>query len=822
MAPETKASNGFLAHARDTGLHDELKKSSRVRQSLKKTNERLLSPRGTETIKYPDKQKTENHLAPPFIHQHREQRQFIDARALYQKAFEIRPGRSLWGKGTANDELIKHMSNLPAYLQCINRGDNFQEKVLNVGVLDWTHLEKWNLNQKGDVKRGGIVTASSTGGHKSSNIMNGSSSLPTAVPVKTSTPRRGVKAPLNPLLSSSHIDGSSHYLKPASSKVTHSQDSGSPKIFFNRNKKILPASSSSRRNSAQVTVGEREKRKGLNQETDLNKLKSPAPVKGAIEPCKANIQKSDQEMRNVSDAGTSFSISARQGEQGGPFDGEIREREGKQEGSGIEVSHLPRHRKQKSTVLPLPKRFPQSSIPHMLKKNEKTMPSDPCFTELSWSSFSDSFSSEDLHSGVPFSDIPRSCPLPSQVETQNETVAMTVEQRSHAPSTSSGELHSFLSLKYAKRRGLNGGAASVDLAADLKIESQESPEPGAQKSRNPSPNRRFSFSLGRMTRSFSFKETMSVPQLGPTYISAKSVPVTNHDSSCDTSNQEKANPSSRGRSSPLRRLLDPLLKSKSISSHHAPENIQFDKLVNPSRPLLRGKHEKFTIEALLQLTVKNGNLFFKFVVDNSSDVLAASVSNSVSARKNGSLRSCTFYSVNEIKKKSIGWIGQGNKTKGGDFAYNTVGQMKLSNSPFSDWALKSLNQHDVITTACVLFGVDSRLTDRQPEKFTPGNELAAIVFKFSASPNENEDPNSVTVILPGGVHGLPNEGEPSPLINRWIFGGLCDCGGWDVGCKLHVLSNKNYHCKNTEASKTCSTWDHLELFAEVTNVCLSS
>lgn len=67
------------------------------------------------------------------------------------------------------------------------------------------------------------------------------------------------------------------------------------------------------------------------------------------------------------------------------------------------------------------------------------------------------------------------------------------------------------------------------------------------------------------------------------------------------------------------------------------------------------------------------------------------------------------------------------------------------------------------------------------------------------------------VILPGGDHSMPSNGEPSSLIDRWRSGGSCDCGGWDVGCKLHILSPlKDFY----ETSSVCSMSDHLELFVQ--------
>ncbi|KAJ7548180.1 hypothetical protein O6H91_07G001300 [Diphasiastrum complanatum] len=50
----------------------------------------------------------------------------------------------------------------------------------------------------------------------------------------------------------------------------------------------------------------------------------------------------------------------------------------------------------------------------------------------------------------------------------------------------------------------------------------------------------------------------------------------------------------------------------------------------------------------------------------------------------------------------------------------------------------------------------------------------------------------LTVILPAGEHGCPGRGSagPHPLIQRWRSDGKCDCGSWDLGCGLVLLSNE--------------------------------
>lgn len=51
---------------------------------------------------------------------------------------------------------------------------------------------------------------------------------------------------------------------------------------------------------------------------------------------------------------------------------------------------------------------------------------------------------------------------------------------------------------------------------------------------------------------------------------------------------------------------------------------------------------------------------------------------------------------------------------------------------------------------------------------------------------------SMKVITPSGGHGLPcTEDSPTPLLDRWRSGGICDCGGWDMGCPIVVFDDNN-------------------------------
>lgn len=68
---------------------------------------------------------------------------------------------------------------------------------------------------------------------------------------------------------------------------------------------------------------------------------------------------------------------------------------------------------------------------------------------------------------------------------------------------------------------------------------------------------------------------------------------------------------------------------------------------------------------------------------------------------------------------------------------------------------------------------------------------------------------SIDIIIPNSFHGVPrskNSG-PSSLIDRWISGGKCDCGGWDMGCALTILKTSQ-----TGPLHQANTFD---IFAEV-------
>ncbi|CAN1253839.1 hypothetical protein LINPERPRIM_LOCUS8449 [Linum perenne] len=66
---------------------------------------------------------------------------------------------------------------------------------------------------------------------------------------------------------------------------------------------------------------------------------------------------------------------------------------------------------------------------------------------------------------------------------------------------------------------------------------------------------------------------------------------------------------------------------------------------------------------------------------------------------------------------------------------------------------------------------------------------------------DRENSEKVKVVIPTGNHSMPSDTEskgPSSLLNRWRFGGGCDCGGWDMACPLTVFGNPEIQCSEDE------------------------
>ncbi|XP_038988585.1 uncharacterized protein LOC103715499 [Phoenix dactylifera] len=269
---------------------------------------------------------------------------------------------------------------------------------------------------------------------------------------------------------------------------------------------------------------------------------------------------------------------------------------------------------------------------------------------------------------------------------------------------------------------------------------------------------------------------------------------------------------------------------------------------NSSRGSLLDEGQHASTQAFLQLAWKNGLPLFMFS-SSDGDILAATVSKRSPSNKDN-CECYTIFSVHEVKKKNRVWINAGSKSKNHGLLSHVIGKLKVSPSMLPNHDSKS---HSVLREV-VLFGAELAPTSHESVGSLFSSELAAIITvdpqempesssvhlircskcKHSSPRNSaervcyfcperglqvdnNNDTSSlstVIAILPSGVHGLPDKGEPSPLIQRWKSGGACDCGGWDEGCMLTILTNNQEKRSSGLVQASCPTDDthQFELF----------
>ncbi|CAF2137061.1 unnamed protein product [Brassica napus] len=233
----------------------------------------------------------------------------------------------------------------------------------------------------------------------------------------------------------------------------------------------------------------------------------------------------------------------------------------------------------------------------------------------------------------------------------------------------------------------------------------------------------------------------------------------------------------------LRRFIEPLLKPRATHS----SGVQRKKLAITGCKTVNvndSAHEK-KVRAVLHATVKNNQPLFTFTVNKETNILAATQKKMGSSDDEGECISVyTFFS---IKDRNSSWLNQrGRGQTHGVIISNVVAQMRVSSSS----SLPSGSMREF-----VLFSVElDQESVGKSDHLQLKNELAAIIVKRRASLNHNavNKDISATVILQSGVHSMPHKGGgPSSLIQRWRTGGSCDCGGWDMGCNLRILTTSN-------------------------------
>ncbi|XP_019413891.1 PREDICTED: uncharacterized protein LOC109325784 isoform X2 [Lupinus angustifolius] len=685
------------------------------------------------------------------------------------------------GRESEEDELVKYMSNLPGYLE---RGKK-NEKILNVGVLDWKRLEQWQYHHKH------VPHTSSTSSVSTSNT-----------PSSVSADRL-----FHQSLRSHFMDspGHSDAIKSSRDNLRNSHNFRGSHINIGTHSKYLDDNISEKHPK---TILKGCNRKYLDPHIDKEYDIFP-----------------DDRMHY--EAASCASL-------GKPTQGCGME---KRVDTDIVLQHT--LRKNKKFDLGLLRDSPQN--------NHCRVPDMPKFlVQKSGNSSRASFSEkhkELSHEDLNY-DISHSCPLPDELRCDNfqlkgsgpcstdlESVNFPASSFSSPLSTYSPPLSVKMGISPSRTRNADERKQTI-----AKTSSANGPPQGldqkvtSDKSRSSSPFRRLSISIGYTSKGSACKEDEYVPHLSS--VTAR-----------------KYGDAGRSRSNPFRRLQDPLLKPKTTKSRHPMESSQEDSefisencrsadgnfsTLQPDKEVENDhridssngkKHVPSMTQALLRFAVRNGLPIFTFAVgDNTSNILAATVKNVSALEKDECNIVYTFFAFREVKKKNGNWMNQTGRSKGPDYIPHAVAQMKVSDSRY--YNLTSQNCVDSSTIKeFVLFSVNLRQENAQATDYQPNDELAAIVVKIPKAiscingwhhrsfKSDSQDPIRATVLIPSGVHSVPSKGGPSSLIERWKSGGSCDCGGWDLACKLKVIATENQPCRKPTSSKAYLA-NQLELFVQ--------
>ncbi|QCE09188.1 uncharacterized protein LOC114185883 [Vigna unguiculata] len=733
-----------------------------------------------------------------------------DAHSL--KPYRNQQKQSAYKMGSEEDELVRYMSNLPGYLE---KGEKIPEKVLNVGVLDWASLKQWQYSHK----QFPLSSRSST------STSNRSSSVSTEGLSGNSS--KGLScSPSHQRISRPSLQSHFRTTTMKEYSVSDKNSGGS----FGTCQNLKGGSINVDTHSEYARVGDH-----LSQNHSANMPKG----------CERRQQNPliIKESDIFPNAGMCEAASRTKLEMSAEDDDPEKKVENFRQPNTDASEHV-MHGKSKSIVLILPRDNPknkhrkvpdiQSSLSQKLASPAKTRYSEK---------------PKELPSRYPNSNISSTCPQPDKISGGHSqpkwSVSSSVEPEDNKIPASTLAVPELVRTgispsrsKKAEEKKHNTGASSSSNGPLKGIDQKVT----AEKSRSSSPFRRFSFSIGFTGKGPGCKEVAHVPHQGSVAALKSSSENARGYASSKNSGNDKPGVASKSRSSsPLRRLLDPLLKPK--TGHRSMEFTDKDSVLTnkncmpgdgeistEKKEVVRGqrvgcttistvnlsknkKNGPSTFQALLRIAVKNGQPLFTFAVDNNSNILAATVKNLAVSEEDECDRIYTFFTFREGKKKSGSWMNQASKTKGPDYIHHAVAQMKVSGS--QHYASPRQNCVDSNSNKeFVLFSVKLKQGDAQVTDYEPNDELAAIVVKSpkaidfinyahqSSRQNDTQDLH-VTVVLPTGVHSLPSNGGPSSLIERWRTGGSCDCGGWDMACKLKILANESETYREPRISKAC-------------------
>ncbi|XP_047316452.1 uncharacterized protein LOC124920093 [Impatiens glandulifera] len=675
-----------------------------------------------------------------------------------------------------DDVLVKHMMNLPDYLQRVDEGEYVQGKALNYGVLDWHRLEKWKGNNRVNPARSNVnSSASGSGSARLGTVQRKQVHL-----VKEKSLYQDVKD-CSVSVKRPHFKDKSRSRSYSSVKVgmgrenlSGQKSSVNKTLAFEFSGNVLSNTTTeevigdqsvvledrvecSSQNNCPHTLqhsrakslceGELEARKSVDFpdlvpfEEDIYMKKHPKLQNSSLPHTTLALQRLSLDCEVSSDA----NVISNQG---------ITNIESRRSNY---VSHSDRFINGLSQL----KRslsFNQESYSSKQKSGKLTYEADP-----------------DVSSLGPHSQIPHSCPLLAGAEAMMD---------SNLRSYNSTDIWN---MKLSK---LSSQSDRFDLVStELSFSKGGNHLP---------PDRSFSFRLRkRLSRSFSSRESFDITQYTP----MKCGPVNSEKS--DSLNKNGTAPASRVKVSPLRRLLDPICKRKVAKPDEETTTNQAAAAASSSAAT--------SFQAVLEVvTSRNGFPLFKLLVNNDNNIIIAMKASNLPQNEDAPSSSCiyTLYAGQELKKNGK-WMNQCDKGKGCGFGYNAVGHLKLY-LPYSPRRIQ-LGVGQFTVRESVLYSIENGDAGKETPKLIAGRELAAIIVKEELKGFMDCNNSKTTVLLPEKVHSLPNKGgELSPLIDRWRHGGSCDCGGWDVGCQLQILTNEDH--QNSGSSTDCFITDHLHLF----------
>ncbi|XP_010931177.1 uncharacterized protein [Elaeis guineensis] len=732
-------------------------------------------------------------------------------------------------KAVRAEELIKHMSKVPSYLQHIRRGDNIQAKALNFGVLDWGLLEKWISHTK-RVANGRGENSSCSGNGSSSFSAFGSSihsHLSTGIPI----PGRKQTASRDSHQNPSVLGSLTQLMEKRSPKdVMDFQDSRTSAIKFSTgHDQHLDADCGPTANCSSFGHS-KDKRQNSGSKATSHNVSIPPDSSTSC-----STSKCDDALAFIHKAVEAADGRSKKTEQ-----------------------------KQYLTLLQN-KECMWDHLRHSIRVRHSSfdclISNDGMPAERYRSSFSGSFP-EDVQTTHESPHVPSSCPLLCSISTNEPDSGSNILQENKVSI-----------IEPEGRNGKHGQFTSS--SSEQLVNTINKSGRGEVKA------------IAATGRKLPHHLSVAGPTLmGSSSWEGSSVRQSKSMACPDKSDGDKAAANNRGRYSPLRRILDPILKPKhhiyssvpiaaspvrnshelntdksmmraDLASTQGPcnssdtginftwqsrENLNLSsQMPNSSRGSLLDEGQlASTRHSLLQLAWKNGLPLFMFS-SSDGDILAATVSKKSVSKKDTCECIYTIFSVHEVKKKSGVWINPGSKSKKHGLLSHVLGQLKVSSSMLAGHDSRG---HSVLREL-VLFGAEMAPTCHESTGSLFSSELAAIITvdpqempegssvhsihrgngKHSSltnsaeqicyfrpekglqvdKNNENSSLSTFIAILPSGIHGLPDKGGPSPLIQRWKSGGACDCGGWDEGCMLTILTNNQEKRSLCLVHASCST-----------------